>query len=67
MAGTDTIGRQREDWTKDEIKTLKQVFRGNATAEVAKMLQRTPKSVERKAARLGLKKTKKYLRTLGRV
>lgn len=67
MAGTDTIGRQGEDWTKDEVKTLKQVFRGNSTAEVAKMLQRTPKSVERKAARLGLKKTKKYLRTLGRV
>jgi len=58
--------RQGSDWTKDEVKTLKQLFRNNATAVVATKLERTSKSVERKASKLGLKKTKKYLRTLGR-
>lgn len=58
--------RQGEDWTRDEVKTLKQLFRGNSNADVAKLLERTPKSIERKAAKLGLRKTKKYLRTLGR-
>ena len=63
----DVFRRQGEDWTRDEIKTLKQLFRSNSNADVAKVLERTSKSIERKAAKLGLKKTKKYLRSLGRV
>ena len=62
----NVFSRQGEEWTKDDVRTLKQMFRGSPNVQVAKVLQRTPKSVERKAAKLGLKKTKKYLRSLGR-
>jgi len=62
----NTFRRQGEDWTRDEVRTLKQLFRNNSNVIVAEKLERTPKSVERKAAKLGLKKTKKYLRSLGR-
>lgn len=58
--------RLGEIWTKEEVRTLKSLFRNQSNFEVAQTLQRTPKSVERKASRLGLTKTKKYLRTLGR-
>lgn len=62
----NTFRRQGEDWTKDEVKTLRQLFGNNANVVVAAQLERTPKSVERKAAKLGLRKTKKYLRSMGR-
>jgi hypothetical protein len=60
------IRRQGNEWTKEEIRTLKSLFRNNSNAEVAAVLERSPKAVERKAAKVGLKKTKKYLRSLGR-
>jgi len=63
----NTLRRQGTEWSGDEVKTLKQLFRNNSNGKVAGILERTPKSVERKAAKLGLKKTKKYLKTLGRV
>ena len=62
----NTLRRQGAEWSRDEVKTLKQLFRNNSNGEVAVVLERTSKSVERKAAKLGLKKTKKYLKTLGR-
>ena len=58
--------RQGQIWSKEEVRTLKRLFRGRSNVEVANVLQRTTKSVERKASKLGLTKTKKYLRTLGR-
>lgn len=58
--------KQGSDWTREEIRTLKSLFRNNSNASVAAALDRTPKAVERKAAKLGLTKTKKYLRALGR-
>jgi len=54
------------NWTKDEVRALKKLFRSHSNADVAATLGRTSKAIERKAARLGLTKTKKYLRTLGR-
>lgn len=56
--------RQGADWTKADVSVLRKQFRNNSTAEVARMLQRTPKAVERKASKLGLTKTKKYLRSV---
>ncbi len=53
-------------WSKDEVKLLKQVFRSTSTAGVAKKLRRTVSSVQNKARVLGLKKTKKYLKSIGR-
>ena len=53
-------------WSKDEVKLLKQMFRSTSTAEVAKKLRRAVPSVQAKATKLGLKKTKKYLKSIGR-
>jgi hypothetical protein len=58
--------RQGSDWTKEEVRILKQLFRNESNAAVAAVLERTEKAVERKAAKLGLFKTKKYLKKLGR-
>ena len=54
------------EWSKDEMKLLKQLFHSTSTAEVAKKLNRKAASVQSKAAMLGLKKTKKYLRSIGK-
>lgn len=61
-----TLNRQGEAWTREEIRTLKSVFRNRSNSEVAELLDRTPKAVERKASKLSLTKTKKYLRSIGR-
>lgn len=53
-------------WTKDEVKKLKATFRRMSTADVAAELGRTVGSVSAKAYSLGLHKTKKYLRSIGR-
>lgn len=66
MAKKNSLRRDGESWSVEEVRTLKQLFRNNPNAEVAVVLERSPKAVERKAAKLGLKKTKKYLKTLGR-
>jgi len=58
--------RQGEPWTREEVRTLRSIFRGRSNVEVAELLDRSTKAVERKAAKLGLTKTKKYLRSLGR-
>lgn len=54
------------EWSKDEVKLLKQMFRSNSTGEVAKKLNRNVSSVQSKATTLGLKKTRKYLKSIGR-
>lgn len=53
-------------WSKDEVKLLKHMFRSTSTAEVARKLGRRVPSVQAKATKLGLKKTKKYLKSIGR-
>lgn len=60
------VKRQGVEWTREEVRTLRSIFRNTSTGEVAQVLDRTVKAVERKAARLGLTKTKAYLRSLGR-
>ena len=62
----NSVKRQGEVWTREEVRTLRTLFRNTATAVVAQALDRTPKAVERKAAKLNLTKTKKYLRKIGR-
>jgi len=66
MTSKKGLKRQGEDWSREEIRALKALFRNNSNVDVAEKLDRTAKSIERKASRLGLRKTKKYLRTLGR-
>ena len=52
-------------WSKQEVQTLKKLFRSTSTAAVAKKLGRNVVSVQSKASALGLKKTKKYLKSIG--
>ncbi len=53
-------------WSKSEISLLKKLFPSNPTAKVAAKLGRPVESVKKKASRMGLKRTKKYLKSLGR-
>ncbi len=65
---TRTVRSERagEVWTVGEVRTLRKIFGNTSNRSVAVALDRTPKAVERKASKLGLAKTKKYLRSLGR-
>lgn len=62
----NVLDRKGRNWSREDVRSLKRVFRNNSNVEVARLLDRTPKSVERKASKIGLTKTKKYLRSLGR-
>jgi hypothetical protein len=53
-------------WTKDDLKVLKGAFSNHPTADVAAKLGRPTEAVKKKASRMGLSKTKKYMKTLGR-
>ncbi|MCF7973652.1 MAG: hypothetical protein K9N55_07545 [Phycisphaerae bacterium] len=53
-------------WTKEDLKVLKSMFANNPTADVAAKLGRPTEAVKKKASRMGLSKTKKYMKTLGR-
>lgn len=54
-------------WSKADIKLLKSRFPSHPTAEVAFDLKRPTEAVKKQAQRLGLKKSARYLRSLGRV
>lgn len=47
---------QAENWTGDEIRTLKKLYRKTPLPELSKMLRRTVGAIKKKAARLGLRK-----------
>ncbi|MBN2180606.1 MAG: hypothetical protein JW715_01735 [Sedimentisphaerales bacterium] len=53
-------------WTKADIALLKKLFGNNPTAEIAAKLGRPTDAVKKKASRMGLRKSKKYMKTLGR-
>lgn len=53
-------------WSKDEVKLLKKLFPNRKTQEIAAQLGRSLKSVQMKASKMGLKKARKYLKSLGR-
>ena len=52
-------------WTKAEVTLLKKMFPNNVTAKVAAKLGRPIDNVKKKAYRMGLKKTKKHLKSIG--
>jgi hypothetical protein len=62
MARTSTKG----SWTRDDVKQLKKLFPDRPTAEVAASLGRPTEAVKKKASRMGLKKSRRYMRSLGR-
>ena len=53
-------------WSKSELALLRKLFPNHSTAEVAAKLGRALDPVKKKASRMGLKKSKKYLKSIGR-
>ena len=53
-------------WSTKDLNLLKKMFPNNPTAALAKKLGRKVDAVKKKASRMGLKKTKKYLKSIGR-
>lgn len=53
-------------WSKAEVNTLRKLFPNHATAEIAARLGRPTEAVKKKASRMGLRKSKKYMKSLGR-
>jgi len=52
-------------WKKQEVKELRRLFKERSTAYRAGYLRRPLEAVKKKASRLGLKKSKKYLKSIG--
>ena len=57
---------KRGHWNAGEVKQLRKLFGNHSTITVAAILNRGSDACKKKASRLGLKKTKAYLRSLGR-
>ena len=53
-------------WSKGEVNLLKKLFANNPTAKIAARLGRPTEAVKKKASRMGLRKSKKYMKSLGR-
>ncbi len=53
-------------WTQGDLKLLNDKFPNISTAEIAGKLGRPLDAVKKKASRMGLRKSKKYLKSLGR-
>ena len=53
-------------WSKADIALLRKLFSSNATATIAAKLGRPTDAVKKKASRMGLRKSKKYMKSLGR-
>jgi len=53
-------------WTRDDIRRLRKLFSTRRTADVAAELGRPTEAVKKKASRMGLRKSGRYMRSLGR-
>ena len=53
-------------WSKSELTKLKKLIPNNPTAKISATLGRPNDAVKKKASRMGLRKSKRYLKTLGR-
>ena len=53
-------------WSKDDVKQLRRLFPSRATADVASTLGRPTEAVKKKASRMGLRKSGRYMKSLGR-
>ena len=53
-------------WTKANVNLLRKLFPTNSTASIAAKLGRPTEAVKKKASRMGLRKSKKYMKSLGR-
>ena len=53
-------------WSKSEVSLLRKLFPNNPTAKIAAKLGRPTDAGKKKASRMGLRKSKKYMKSLGR-
>jgi len=53
-------------WTTKEVGMLKKLFPTNPTSKIAPRFGREVDAVKKKAARMGLRKSKPYLKSIGR-
>ena len=53
-------------WSKKDLNLLKKLFPNTPTAKIAAGLGRPTDAVKKKASRMGLCKSKRYLKSLGR-
>ena len=53
-------------WSRSEAQLLRKLFPSNPTAKVAAELGRPTDAVKKKASRMGLRKTKRYLKSIGK-
>ena len=53
-------------WSKGELTKLKTLFPNNPTAKISAALGRPNDAVKKKASRMGLRKSRNYLKKLGR-
>ena len=53
-------------WSKGELNLLKKLFPNKPTAKISARLGRPNDAVKKKASRMGLRKSKRYLKSLGR-
>ncbi len=58
--------RKRPRWSKEEVLTLKRLYRTQSNAEIARVLGRTVSSIVFKGYRLGLSKGIRRLKEMGR-
>jgi len=56
----------RGQWSAKDVALLKKLFPSNPTAKIAAKLGRKTDAVKKKASRMGLSKSKRYLKSLGR-
>jgi hypothetical protein len=56
----------RGQWSKPDLNLLKRLFPTMPTSKVAARVGRKTDAVKKKASRMGLKKSKVYLRRIGR-
>ncbi len=61
-----TKKRAKGLWSTKELNLLKKLFADNLTAVVAAKIGRSTETVKKKASRMGLRKSKKYMNSLGR-
>jgi len=69
MAKKRKVAKRRKApklWTTRDVNLLKKLFPANPTSKIAKQLRRKTDAVKKKASRMGLRKSKKYLKSLGR-
>ena len=59
-------GKPKGRWSTKDLNLLKKLFPANPTSKIAKKLHRKTDAVKKKASRMGLKKSKVYLRRIGR-